>query len=81
MVLPVADQDVAIRHHPDSFQTLELCVIRSPAAKGAQETAVRVKDLNTVVTRIGHTNVTLVIDSDTAWELELSLKMESKILH
>lgn len=81
MVLPVADQDVAIRHHPDSFQTLELCVIRSPAAKGAQETAVGVKDLNTVVTRIGHTNVTLVIDSDTAWELELSLKIESKILH
>lgn len=78
MVLPVADQNIAIGHHGDPFESLELGVIRSPASESTQETAVRMENLDTVVTRIGYTNVALIIDSDTAGELELALQVNKK---
>lgn len=61
MVFPIAHQDVAVRHDRNALESLELGVARTPRAERAQEASVRVEDLDAVVTRVGDTDVALIV--------------------
>ena len=63
MVLPVGHQDVALGVDRNALQPLELPVALSPPAKGPEEGAIRVEDLDPVVSRVCHKDVTLLIYS------------------
>lgn len=73
MVLAVADEDVARAGDGDALEALELSVARAPRAEGAQESAVRVEDLDAIVARVGYADVPLIVYSYTPRELKLPL--------
>jgi len=49
MILPVANQDVAVGHDRHSFEPFEFRRAGTPSSKGPQESAVGMEDLNAVV--------------------------------
>lgn len=61
MVLPIAHNDIAPRHDRYPLQPLELPVSRAPGPEGAEEGAVRVEDLDTVIARVSYHDVALVV--------------------
>jgi hypothetical protein len=65
MILPVADDDVAIGQDGDAFQSFELAVAGSPSAEGSDERSIRTEDLDAIVTRIGNDDVALVVHGHT----------------
>lgn len=65
MVLTVAHENVPVRHDGDSLEPLELGIARAPGAEGSQKAAIGMEDLDAVVARVGHTDVTLIIHRHT----------------
>ena len=66
MILPVADDDVAVGEDGDAFQSFELAVAGSPSAEGSDERSIGTEDLDAIVTRIGNDDVALVVHGHTA---------------
>lgn len=65
VVFPITYDDVATGHNGDTFKTLELSVSRTPGPESPEEGSIRMEDLDSIVARISHYDVALVIDSNT----------------
>lgn len=72
MVLTVAHENVPVRHDGDSLEPLELGIARAPGAEGSQKAAIGMEDLDAVVARVGHADVTLIVHRHTPWEFKLT---------
>lgn len=68
MIFTVTYNDIPARHNSYAFQAFELSVTRAPRAESSEEVAVRVEDLDPVVARVSHNDVTLVVYSYTSVE-------------
>ena len=65
MIFSVCNKDVSFSIDGDTLQSLELSIILSPSSECSEEGSVRIKYLNSVVSRISNKYKTLCIDSNT----------------
>ena len=78
MVLPVRHQNVPLAVHGDSLQTFELPVVLTPPTERPKESAVRVENLDSVISRVGNEDETLLVDSHTPAQIQIYSISRSK---
>lgn len=59
MIFSITDEDVSILHDSQAFEAFEFSVVAPPAAKGLQESPIRLKDLDSIVSAVADKDVTL----------------------